>query len=331
MNCPQCDSINTRKRGKRKGKQRWFCNDCGKSWSVQPELTKYKEIRGVEINADKKVSDIHWRELSNFMKHKQDVNRKASYSQDFANIEIKTDKPACLLNLCDIHFGANGVDYELLEAYTDEIIKTEGLYVVLTGDLLETAIRMRNVKEVVNQLEPELQIAFLESWLDDIKDKVLWATWDNHTASREESVTGFSVYKRIIGKEKQIVYHNGIGYVDLKVGEVTYKFVTSHKFNGRSMLNALHGQQRYMRFEAIDREIAMSGDSHKVGFAWYYDGDMERLAINGGTLHVNSGYAKRYFSLFSIPEFPCVVLYPDEKLFVPFKNLHVWKRSYAVR
>lgn len=291
------------------------------------KMLPYKEITGGEVNANKKTSEIHWRDLSNYMKHKQDVNRKASYTQDFANIHVKTDKPICLLNLCDLHFGANGVDYEILEKMTDEIINTEGLYVVLTGDILETAIVMRNVKEMVNQLEPELQIAFLSSWLDDIKDKVLWATWDNHTAAREEKLTGFSVYKRIIGSDKQIIYQNGIGYVDLKVGEMTYKFVTSHKFNGRSMLNALHGQQRHMRFEALDREIAMSGDSHKVGFAWYYDGDRERLAINGGTLHVNSGYAKRYFSLFTIPDFPCVVLYPNEKLFIPFKNLKAWKRS----
>lgn len=93
------------------------------------------------------------------------------------------------------------------------------------------------------------------------------------------------------------------------------------------MLNPTHSQMRHMRFESIDREIAISGDTHKVGMSYYYDGDRPRLAINNGTLHTNSGYAKRYFSLFAIPEFPCIEFFPDEHLFIPYKSLGAWKKS----
>ena len=82
-----------------------------------------------------------------------------------------------------------------------------------------------------------------------------------------------------------------------------------------------------MKFEAPDRELALSGDTHKVGFSWYYDGPNERLAINGGTLHTQSGYAQRYFSLFTIPEFPCVELFPNQHLMIPYKSVGTWKSA----
>lgn len=308
---------------------------------VDPDYTMpqkpYKPKQGVvngnedftkPVNSDKKLPEYNWREWCKWIKDGQQLHKKSSFSQDFAKIDLgDVDGPICIANICDWHIGAHGTDYELLEKYTDEIINTPNLYIVLTGDMLETAIKLRGVKEVAGQIiEPEQQINFLASWLEDVKDKVLWATWDNHTVQREENVTGFSVYKRIIGKEKAIIYHNGIGYVDLKVGEQTYHIVSSHKFIGRSYLNPTHGQQRYMRFEGQDREIAMSGDSHKVAFSWYFDGEKERLAINGGTLHTSSGYAKRYFSLFTVPEFPCLVVFPDEHLFIPYKNLSTWNK-----
>lgn len=291
-------------------------------------LDRYPNIRDDLVFSNKKNGDFDWKKVCDWAIDGQKLHDKASFSQDVGEINFSfIEDPILLVNICDWHIGARGTDYELLKKYTEEIISTPGLYIAITGDMLETAIRLRGVKEVTSQiLEPEMQIRFWESWLEDVKHKILWATWDNHTVQREENQVGYSLYKRIIGKEKQIIYHNGIGYTNLKIGSQTYKIVSSHKFNGRSYLNPTHGQQRHMRFESNDREIALSGDSHQVGFSWYYDGPIERLAINGGSLHTNSGYAKRYFSLFTIPEFPCVELYPDEHLFVPYKNIGTWKR-----
>jgi len=277
---------------------------------------------------NKKQGKVRWREVVKGIRQMQNIYDKASYTQHFANIRIDSNEPILVVNLADLHIGARGVDYEQLEVLTDEIIHTPNLYIALNGDLLETAINMRGVKEVTNQiLEPEMQMEVLGDWLNEIKHKVLWATWDNHTAEREEKFTGISMFKRILGKEHNLVYSNGICHVDLQVGEQTYKIVASHKFQGSSLLNPTHSQQRYMRFQGNDREIAMSGDTHRVGFSWYYDGDKERLAVNSGTLHVNSGYTKRYFSLFTVPKFPCVELYPDQHMFIVYPSVGHWKKS----
>lgn len=278
---------------------------------------------------NKKNQNLHWIEVCDWMIDGQKIHNKASFSQDFAKVSLPdVEDSILLLNLSDLHIGARGSDYGLLKNIIKEIIETPRLYVALTGDLLETAIRLRGVKEVAGQIiEPEMQINFLESLLEDIKHKVLWATWDNHTVQREEDQVGYSVYKRIIGRDKAIIYHNGLGHVDLTIGDETYNIVSTHKFIGRSLLNPIHGQMRYMRFEGQDREIAISGDSHKPAHGIYWDGNKKRAALNGGTLHTNSGYAKRYFSLFTVPEYPCIELFANKHDFIVYTNVGQWKEK----
>lgn len=281
------------------------------------------DITFSEVLSNKKETEISWREICDHGEKGQNLEGKANPSQDYVYIDMKNVKePIVILNLCDLHFGSAGTSYKMLRKFTDEILSIPNLYVVLTGDVLEMAIKLRGAREVTEQmLSPNMQYAFLRSWLEEMKHKILWATWDNHVVEREDKYLGFSVYQDVVGRQNSIIYHDGIGYADLIVGSQEYNFVTSHKFQGRSIYNPVHGQQRYMKFEGQDREIAMSGDSHVPAFSWFFDGPTERVAINGGTLNLNSIYAKRYYSLFTMPYFPCIELYPDEHLFQPYPSI----------
>ena len=111
----------------------------------------------------------------------------------------------------------------------------------------------------------------------------------------------------------------------MTVGKQTYKIAATHKFRGYSYMNACHAGQRYMRFQGVDREIAMMGDIHTPAFAHYYDGPTERLSLVSGTLNINSLYAQRYFSIFTQPQYPCILLDHSVHSFMPFKNLAAWK------
>lgn len=273
------------------------------------------------LNSDKKFGEFDWREAVKNVKAMQSLRSKASSSQDYASIKLGDGKsPVILMGFGDQHIGSYGSDHGLLEAITDEIIDTPNLYVGLMGDYLEMAIKLRGVLEVTSQvLTPEMQEAFLESWLESIKDKVAFATWDNHAIIRQESQAGTSSVKNILSR--RFVYHNGIGHSDLKVGKEVYRCAASHKFSGGSMFNRMHAQGRYVRQMASDRELVLMGDIHQWGFAQTEDGGQERCYITGGTLHTNSGYAKRFFSLRTAPHYPCVVLHPDKHEMVPFKSV----------
>lgn len=276
------------------------------------------------IKSDKKWPEFDHREWTDHAIKTQELYARASTSQKFGDISLGDGKhSACILPWSDLHWGSRGTNYRIFRKTTEEILKTPHLYIALVGDLVEFAVKLRSVAEVCAQIfGPDKQVQWLENWLDEIKPKLILATWCNHAVEREEKQVGVSTIKRLLAE--RTVMFDGIGHADIRVGQQVYKFAFSHKFRGYSYLNAGHAGARYMRFQGIDREIAVMGDIHQPAYNHYYDGPMERLSLVAGTLNTDSTYAARYFSIFTQPEYPVIELSHREHTFVPFKNLRTW-------
>jgi hypothetical protein len=292
-------------------------------------IAKAKKSLGLQVErsetpavvSDKKIGSFNWEEWNEWIESGQKLRKKASFSQDFAKIQLGDGKsPVIVANIADLQIGCWGVDYEKLRILTQEILETPNFYVILGGDLVQMAIKMRSVLEVTAQvMPPEQQIRFLESWLEKIWSKVVCSCWCNHGVEREEKAAGLSSVKNLLASKS--VYFNGIGHPDIIVGSQTYKCTLSHRYRGSSIFDSTFGPKRYMRMEANDREIAFQSDLHRPAISEYFESGMHRLAMTCGTIQTNSGFAKRYFSLFTQEVFPSVVLHPDEHKFVPFWNL----------
>lgn len=280
---------------------------------------------------DKKRGTFNWRNVTKWIEDGKKWKHDASWSQDFATIELGHGDPVIFAPFSDQHVGSWGSDHGALEKITDEILRTPNLFLALLGDYAEFAIKMRSVLEMTSQvIPPDMQVEFLEDWLTEISPRVAFATWCNHGVEREEKGSGVSSIKRVLSRNT--VYANGIAHVDLKVGHETYKVAASHVFKqGRSSINPLASQMRYMRFQGLDREICIQGDTHTPGLIQYMDGPLNRVCLNAGTLHVNSGYGKRYYSLFTSSAYPCVVLYPDRHRIVPFWSVEDAAKSIGVK
>lgn len=282
------------------------------------------------IKSDKKVGEFNWREWGEKLTEVQALKKKGSFSQDVGNIELGDGTHGVIIaSFSDQHMGAWSTDYQALQTLTDELLNTRDLYIALLGDYGHYAIKMRNVLEVSdNILPPEQQTQFIESWFDEIWHKVACATWDNHGVERQEKQAGESSVKKILSKK--VVYFNGIGRLNVKVGQQLYKGVVSHRFRGESLLNPCHNQMRHMRFEDTDRDFALQGDLHKPGMIKYTDGDRVRVAINTGSIQTNSGYAKRYFSLTTHPVYPVLYLDNETHCMTPFwsiKEYLQWRKN----
>ena len=279
---------------------------------------------GKGIHSNKKLEDFNWEEWSFKLEELQGLRQRASLSQDHAIIELGDGtRPVALAPFSDEHMGSWGCNYTLLREMTHELVDTPDLYIACLGDEGQYSIKLRSVLEVAdNIIPPEYQTKFVQGWFDAIWHKVAFATWDNHGIERQEKLAGESSEKQI--KSKRVVYFNGIGHIDLIVGEQVYKGCASHQFRGRSMLNPVHAIQRYMRFEGTDREWGMMGDSHVPGMAKYTDGAKVRVAVNNGSLQVNSGFGKRYFSLTTHPVFPIIVFRHDRHEMTPYWSIKEW-------
>jgi hypothetical protein len=271
---------------------------------------------------------FNWRDAARVARDMQGVAASARTSQETAEIELPTgDRDPFILFLSDTHIGDWGTDYDLFERITDEILETPDLYVALLGDLANMAIRLRGVAEVTggNQLTPEMQIKFLESWLGDIAHKVAFATWDNHAVEREEQASGFSGVKSLLAK--RVVYFGGIGHPDILVGDQRYKFCVSHRFSGSSADNPCHAAMRYLRREAPDRDLAAMGDYHVPGIVKFTHAGRDQVAINTGSTQTGSVYARRYFSLRTRDAMPGVRLGTDTHCITPYYAISEWFRE----
>lgn len=273
------------------------------------------------VVSDKKTGKVDWRELCHHIAEGQRIRQEASWSQDEATWCVPdAKKPISIVVLGDLHWGSWGTDHSIIEEITDEILSIPDLYIIAAGDLEQMAIKLRGVQEVMdNAIDPDLQHAFTESWLEEIGHRIICATWDNHSVMREENQAGSSQYKRLMSRK--VIYHGHIGHIDIGVGSQLYKFAVSHHFRGRSMLNPLHSHMRYMRHEAQDREVCVGADTHVPGIMKYWESGKERLAVNCGTAQARSGYARRFFSLKSLPVFPVITLFPDQHAFEAHTNL----------
>lgn len=266
----------------------------------------------VRIQWDKKEGDVHWRDFLEPIAQMRSLYQKASSSQDFAHITVETDDVLPIMLIADWHIGSWGVDHYQIAMMTD-IIQKLGIKIGVMGDMCEQAIRQRSVIEASgNLLTPYQQHQFLDSWITDLSDLILWSTWDNHAVVRQEELVGYSDYSELF--KKKTIYHTGIGHIDLTVGDQTYKLAVSHKFTGNSATNPINGQKTYMLREGIDREIAIGGDTHRPAMQYYADGPMHRCAINCGSAQKDSGYAKRYFTLYTHCWMPVIELHPKYHL-----------------
>lgn len=277
----------------------------------------------IQDNTFEEKKGFSWRDSIKPLRSLQNQFSGARRSTNYPVIKIDTKKPICVVLLADLHAGSWGTDYDLFVQITDELINTPNLYAILAGDLLQMAIKMRNVKEVSdNALPPKWQLYFLDSWLKDVYQKVLFSTWGNHSVMREEAGSGFSMYAHIF--EQYVPYSNGIAHADVQVGKELYKFAVSHFFKGNSIYTYTAGHKRYVRDHGHDREIVLAGHTHQPETSQYMISDKEKVALNCGSAQTNSGYAKRFYSLKTRPIFPCVVLHPKEHLVIPFWSVRHW-------
>lgn len=269
---------------------------------------------------DKKQGGFNWRDSIPVVEGIQKLRSDASWSQHSATVRVPGNDVIGIMCWGDQHIGAIGTDYKLFVELTDLILNTPNLFVAILGDVVEMAIKLRSVAEVCAQvLDPFMQQEFIESWINEIAPKVLWATWGNHESDRNEQASGTCPIKNILARK--VPYFSGIGHVDVEVGSQAYKIATSHKFAGVTMADAGAGCKRYLRLEYPEGDAAVQGDCHRASLSVYNEGGNTRVALTGGTLNVKSGYAQRYFSLKTSTAFPVLALWPNKKQLVPFFNV----------
>jgi len=285
-------------------------------------LDRYKRTyKSIKKEFNKKVGEFNWREWVPNMQERQRLHEKASWSQDSATVAIKTEFPCLVYKpLGDSHIGNIGTDYGRLVELTDAIKTIPYLYISLTGDETDNFISFKNQLPMLSQIiSPEEQDEFLLSWLMEIKDKILFSGWGNHTQEFEEKVSARSAVKNILNRN--IVYFNGIGICNLQLNEQKYKIVSTHTTRYSSSFNKTHGLKQLARKDIPDADIYIAAHIHDTAYEYTFERGVFQLFMVLGSLKINDGYAKRWFSYFSSSKDGAIVLDTQQHRFIPYPCL----------
>lgn len=297
--------------------------------SSPPDIAPAQDVRIIKVDDNALEGEFNWREWNQWIKQGQVLRKRSKGSLNGEEAEISVDgaDKVSFIILGDSHIGAWSSDHDFFERLTDEILAIPNLYIALLGDMAHMAIKLRNVVEVGDNLLPaDLQLLYLSSWLTEIRERILFASWGNHEVERPEAQAGLNPFGDIYRKAARH-YFNGIGHLTVLVNGIPYRIAASHHFRGRSIYSPVHGAQRYITFEASDRDMAIAGDSHVPGYLKFPHGREYKMALNCGSAQVMSGYSQRYFSLVTHPVFPVVTLDGTEKNCWANWSIKEWQRA----
>ena len=285
------------------------------------KTTKDNSLR--HVNKQAETRHFHWKEWSKEIQKVQSLKGKAGWSQSSAEAEIKSKKPIIVQFIGDLHFGSSGADYKVLEEITKRIQSIDNLYVVLLGDVVDNFFNgFRTSTAVFGQvMTPEEQLYFIESWLNDISDKLIATTWGNHDAWYEGSRHGYNPLKSL--QAKHCPYFNGIGRINLKLNDIYYTMCVSHFFKGNSQWNPLHPMIKYSALQGGGKngmaDIYAQGHIHEPALQQQYMHGKLITYLRCGTLKVEDGYSARYFTHNKYKvDFPSVLLDHKKKHVVPY-------------
>jgi len=148
---------------------------------------------------------------------------------------------ASVLFLGDVHYGSPQCDLPRFIAMIDYALKNN-IYVLLMGDLLETATRTSVGAGVYEQMEtPDSQYEQMVEWLRPLAEAGL--ILGSHIGNHEERIykeSGFNVTKAMC-RELKVRYLGDACWTHLKVGKETYVLYTLHgrtgsRFDGTALL-----------------------------------------------------------------------------------------------
>jgi len=232
-------------------------------------------------------------------------------------------KPLTILLATDIHYGAVGTDYDLLQKHIDIVEHTPNTTLVTNGDHVDNFNTTGKWAEGMyeNALPPQRQTAaFIERLRNlDSKKKLGVMSFGNHDMFG--NVAGYDWFNTFARNLTAPVFTSG-GLLHILYGSQHYQLALTHRYWGNSKLNPSNVCKRFMEHEYPDADIIFLGHTHQSELLTFERGGKERIAVIGGTYKVEDDWARQHgIGGRSGQAGICVKLYPNERKMIGFKHI----------
>ena len=210
---------------------------------------------------------VGWREHFDAFQKALDLCERSDPFVEHFTIRVDTDKPIGIVSASDLHLGGGFTDHQAIRDTFEYILRTDGLYVALTGDTIEGFIAgVKPAETIEQQISPvKQQLWAAESLVEELveADKLLWLGWGDHDAKWFEQTIGINIVREMF--KHDVPYLMGRAIIRLAVGSEEYFILANHAERGRSRNTATAaGRQAYESFFPAD--VVISGHTHKPEF-----------------------------------------------------------------
>ena len=228
-------------------------------------------------------------------------------------IKIKTPGPIALVVFGDIHVDNPGSNFPLLEAHTELVRTTEGMFACAVGDLQDGWVGRLAHKwkdQGVTAKEAKKLVAW---WVDTLADRLLFIVQGNHDAWTR-GINGEGVLDWIASQANVVTENDGIR-VSLELpSKHSIKVNCRHDQSGRSQFNPAHGVTKAALFGVKD-DILLAGHTHEFGYNPLLNSETGRACHPirvGSYKHIDEYARERGFPDKNLSECVTIVIDPNE-------------------
>ena len=205
-----------------------------------------------------------------------------------------TRGPACLAFVADLHLGGQGVDYPRIRRECEALAAIPNCGVVVVGDVVDAFILgwAQSIRLHTRLSVPD-EWTLARTVLEILGPRLVAVVSGNHD-SYPARVAGVDVLRDMVASVRRgVLYHTDDLRATVTVGGASWRLRARHKWQGRSLYNQTHGQERAARWDQ-DADIYVGAHLHTGGEARTFTaGGRARVAIQCGTYKAVDDFAVR--------------------------------------
>jgi len=244
--------------------------------------------------AEKPYEEVTFEEMIDTAISRRDSKLKFEGLPDSIEVEIDSTTPIVVGAFGDPHVMAMYCDYELLREHTNVIASNPKFYSIIGGDLVDGAAFNPAQDSKIGSFSEES--LFARKMLDKIGgDSIIAMLEGDHDMWAERG--GPTAYQDFKERYNTPILR-GSSTITLKVGEVSYIIVASHKLPGSSIYNKTHPENRESKFGQQGADIYMGWHTHQKAIAQQVarqanGEDLIQTYISAGPYKYSSKYAQK--------------------------------------
>ncbi len=198
------------------------------------------------------------------------------------HVHIRLPETSTIALIGDHHVGSGHVDYKRIAAEMDAIIDTPNMYAILLGDTVD-GFFWGGEAQMEQMEQPPEQYEYNRAMIRLLgkHGKLLAGFGGDHDGWAQK--LGVNAIQNFVN-ESGGYYMEGLGYIDIYIGDQNYRMALAHKLPGSSIYNNAHPQRRALNEGARDADIIVSGHTHRKGILTQAANDWE----GGRVVHMHS-------------------------------------------